>query len=157
MLRTITFLSILLALTGAARAQEIGRLFSTPAERAALERGRHAKKLPGAPAAAASEAAPPQMAMAAGEQFMVVNGTVRRSGTGRETTWIDSVAHSGNDRLPAGATLSRGTTAGKVELTLRSGQRISVKPGQQVDAVSGQVRESYQRAPAPKLPVVPSE
>lgn len=153
MKRTTICLSMLLALSGAAQAQEIGRLFSTPAERAVLDRGRHAKRLPGAAAAAASDAAAPEVAVAAGEQFMVVNGTVRRSGSGRETTWIDSVAHSSNARLPGGATLARGSGAGKVEMTLRSGQRISVKPGQRVDAVSGQVRESYQ--PAPQPPAVP--
>jgi hypothetical protein len=149
---TTIVLSMLLNLTGAAQAQEIGRVFSTPAERAALERGRHAKQLPAGQVAAPSEAAAPETAVSAGEQFMVVNGTVRRSGSGRETTWIDSVAHTAQDRLPGGATLSRGTAGGKVALTLRSGQRIIVKPGQQVDAVSGQVRESYQPPPAPKPP-----
>lgn len=150
MIRTTICLTLLCGAMGAVQAQEIGRLFTTPAERAVLERGRHAKKLPAGQAPALSEPAQGETVLTEGEQFMVVNGMVRRSGSGRETTWIDSVPHTGNDRVQGGATLARSAGAGKVALTLRSGQRIIVKPGQQVDAVSGQVREPYQPPPAPK-------
>lgn len=152
MKRTTMSLCLLLTLTGAAQAQEIGRLFSTPAERAALERGRHARKLPGGAPAAPSGAAQPDIAVVEGAQFMVINGMLRRSGSGRETTWIDSVPHTGSGPVAGGATLARSAAAGKVALTLRSGRRILVKPGQQVDAGSGNVRETYQPPAAPKPP-----
>lgn len=152
MRRTTIVVALLCGALGTVQAQEIGRLFTTPAERAVLERGRHAKKLPAGQAPAPSAPDHAEAAVVEGEQFMVVNGMLRRSGSGRETTWIDSVPHTGNDRVQGGATLARGAGAGKVGLTLRSGQRILVKPGQQVDAVSGKVREAYQPPLAPKPP-----
>lgn len=153
--------TMLLCLTGAAQAQDLGRLFSTPAQRAQLEQARHAKKAsagaPGqaAPAAAAPSEAPP----VEGEQILVVNGVVRRSGSGRETTWIDSVPHAGAARLQGGAALVRGGGADKVALTLRSGQRVNVKPGQTVDAATGRVKEAYQPAalPKPRIQAAPAE
>jgi hypothetical protein len=124
------------------QAQEIGRLFTSEAERAALERGRHAK--PGARIQARDTPAPVAAPLPVeGEQILVVNGVVRRSGSGRETTWIDAVPHSGNARLAGGAALAPGRSASRVGLTLRSGKVISVKPGQNIDAATGKVREGY--------------
>jgi hypothetical protein len=149
MMRVCAGAALLLCALGA-QAQEIGRLFTTAAERAALERVRHAR--PGAPVRAEERpaAAEPVPAPLEGEQILVVNGVVRRSGSGRETTWIDSVPHSGNARLPGGAALAAGHSASRVGLTLRSGKVVSVKPGQSIDAVTGKIREPYQGAPPPK-------
>jgi hypothetical protein len=140
-------------------AQDIGRIFSTPEQRSALERLRRggpasapaaALAASRAPGAAPAEAAP--RALRAGEQVLLINGVVRRSGGGRETTWIDSVPYSGKERVAGGVALTRAGSNGEVALTLRSGKQVSVRAGQRVDAVSGSVAESYQprrEAPAP--------
>jgi hypothetical protein len=141
MKKTIGWIILLgaLGMAGAAHAQEIGRLFTSAQERASLERARYAGK-----AIAVSVSAEPVAVPVEGEQIMVVNGVVRRSGAGRETIWIDSVPHAGNEQLPGGMALGQGKGASKVALTLRSGRRVNVKAGQHVDAVSGRVREAYQ-------------
>lgn len=159
MTRSLICLPLLLCLLcacGAADAQEVGRLFTSPAERVVIERERHARKAPAgagqvqaAPVQAESAPAEPEYIPVEGEQILVVNGIVRRSGSGRETTWVDSVPHTGNGRLQGGAALS-GTRGGKVALTLRSGKSVSVKPGQTVDSVTGRVREAWQPLAAPK-------
>ncbi len=157
MMRRHALLSMLLCLLCAGRgaaAQDIGRLFSTPAERAVLERARRtapppAGQAPAAPAATPTPAEPAYVPVE-GEQILVVNGIVRRSGSGRETTWIDSVAHTGPERLAGGARLVRGSDASRVALTLRSGRSVSLKPGQTVDALTGKVSEVYQPAAVPK-------
>ncbi|MES2316475.1 MAG: hypothetical protein V4631_03190 [Pseudomonadota bacterium] len=150
----------LLAAGSAAEAQEVGRLFTSPAERVVLERVRNSRKLPAG--ASQSQAAPvaaeaaveaakpePEYIPVEGEQILVVNGIVRRSGSGRETTWVDSVPHTGNGRLQGGAALTSSRDSGKVALTLRSGKSVIVKPGQTVDSVTGRVREAWQPAPKP--------
>lgn len=140
-----------------ASAQELGRLFTTPAQRAALEQGRQSGKAPVAPAdgsilpapgsapeEAAAAAAASNRALLPGERVIVVNGIVRRSGSGRVTTWIDSVPRNVNENLGSGASLTRAGSAGGVEVTLGSGQSVTLKPGQAVDAASGRVKEGYQ-------------
>lgn len=150
-MRHYAHLVLLLCATGAApllAAQDMGRLFTTPAERATLERLRVGGKAPAGPAGAASAAATaPEAVLPApleGEHVIEVNGTVRRSGSGRATTWVDSVAHNDNDQIEGGIVLARGAGTGNVVLTLASGKRVSAKAGQNVDAVSGKVLEGYQ-------------
>ena len=137
-------------------AQELGRLFTTPAQRAALEQGRQSGKAPLAPADGSILPAPgtPEESGAAaaaanraplpGERVIVVNGFVRRSGSGRVTTWIDSVPRNVNENLGSGASLTRAGNGGGVEVRLGSGQSVTLKPGQAVDAANGRVKESYQ-------------
>jgi hypothetical protein len=133
--------------TGPVCAQELGRLFSTPAERTELERLRHGgKPAPvAAPIVAADSDAEPVREPA--EQVMVINGYVTRSGSGRATTWVNSVPHASTDRLAGGVALAGGRTTSSVAVTLRSGRQVQVRAGQTVDPVSGAVREGY--APAP--------
>ena len=154
---------LLCTLAGAgACAQDIGRLFTTPEERNALQRMRYgapaaslpvtasAAVQPGGLSAAVPLAVPaaPGRAVAQGDQVMVINGIVRRSGPGRNTTWIDSVPYSENARVAGGVALARGASNASVALTLRSGRQVSVKPGQRIDARSGRIGESYQELPA---------
>ena len=153
MMRTLLSCVALLWVQQTAGAQEIGRLFTTPAERAALERARHAGPARAGREPAGPAAPAPAPALVEGEQILVVNGVVRRSGSGRETTWIDAVPHSGTARLAGGAALAPGRSPNRVGLTLRSGKVISVKPGQTIDAVSGKVREGYVIVPARPQPV----
>ena len=167
-------LAMVLCLLCAARAhaQALGRLFTTPGDRAVLERTRHARVAPASAAPRPALAPIPTQAAVQGTaaqgdsalverrrqaveggRIIVVNGTVRRSGSGRVTSWIDSVPRTGNERLPGGAALAQDRRAGKVALTLRSGKSVTLKPGQAVDAASGQVTDAYQplvkRSPDP--------
>ncbi len=141
---------------GRAGAQDIGRLFSTPEERIALERQRAGLaplKAGAASSATIRGAAPPQpgeRVVAEGERVLVVNGVVRRSGSGRETTWVNSVPYSDGARV-GGVGLERGPGTG-VALTLPSGRQVSVKAGQRVEARSGRVSETYQPLPARAAP-----
>ncbi|SHG71409.1 hypothetical protein [Massilia sp. CF038] len=137
-----------LGIAPAAPAQEIGRLFTTPAQRAALDRARAARPADRNAAVTDSEApvAVAETPLREGEQVLMVNGVVRRSGSGRDTIWVNDTPLASGERLPSGATVAQGRN-GTLAVTLRSGKRVTVKPGQNVDAVSGNVRESTQ-APA---------
>lgn len=164
-----------------AQAQTLGRLFTSPAERAALDRARlsappavasgpsgqasapavggpatqaalaafAALTAPAAPTGAASGAAPagtPLAAALAGSRVLVVNGVVRRSDGVPVMAWVDATAYPGPARLRAGARLTA-VHGDRVTLVLRSGQRATLKPGQQVDAGGGAVREAGAAAP----------
>jgi len=141
-----------LTLAQVASAQELGRLFTTSAQRAALERARFSTPAGTQPSAESMAAAPSEAAPATreGEQVLVVNGVVRRSGSGRDTIWVNDTPVPSGSRLQGGATLAQ-DRSGMVALTLRSGKKVLVKPGQNVDAVTGRVRDG---APPPP-PVEP--
>lgn len=129
--------------SSASPAQQLGRLFTSPAERVSLDSMRHGGKVI-VPASAAVEAAEPMRAAlpaAEGDQIVIVNGIVTRSGSGRATTWINAVPHDAAARLAGGMALARGRSNAAVVLTLRSGRQVDVKAGQGVDAVSGRISE----------------
>lgn len=147
---------LLLALAASgAGAQEIGRLFTTPAERVQLERWRDGGPPPASNAAPApglnlpqGDPPPRPVTAPARAQVIEVNGVVTRSGSARATVWINAVPYRENVRLRGNMALVRGPGPAAVGLTLPSGKRISIKPGQRADPVSGKVREAYQQ-PAP--------
>lgn len=167
-LRLAVLAGLLLATAGAS-AQQLGRLFTTPAERASIDdQRRRAPLVPAStPASAPASAAVPVPAPATavvpgpavatgapdglapipaairGARVIVVNGQVTRSGAGPVMTWVDAVPYGGPASLQGGAVLGTGR-AGQVTVVLRSGKRVTLKPGQEVDTVSGQVREAYQ-------------
>jgi hypothetical protein len=123
----------LLALLAAAPAgaAALGRLFSSPEERAALDAQRD-----GAPAAAGAAApaiaaapAPPPPAPAP----IQLNGVLRRSG-GATTVWLDQQPRP---YAAAPAPDGRGVT-----LRLPSGRALLIKPGQRYNAASGRVEEA---------------
>lgn len=114
-----------LLLGAAATSQaQIGRLFTTPAERQQLD---IARGLVAPPPAAPVLQAPPA------PQPMTVNGFVRRS-SGKSTIWVDGEAQDGTRNR-----LSGPAQAPRVILTLPSGRKLVVKPGQSVDANAGTV------------------
>jgi hypothetical protein len=138
--------------TSPAYAQEFGRLFTTAGEREGLDRMRRGGPPPRSAAAGPAEAsagaplAAPRPVLE-GEQLIVVNGIVTRSGSGRATTWIDAVPRDANTRLAGGIALARGRSNASIALTLPAGRTVQVKAGQSVDAVSGKVREVTVPAP----------
>lgn len=148
MMRRQLFLACLLAAAlhasaGAAEpAEPLGRLFFTPAQRAALDAAR-AQRARGALATKSEEEAQPV------PEVITYGGMIRRS-DGRTTIWIN------NRALEEGA-------AGVAEITGRarpdgslllqvpqSGRAVELKVGQSVELLTGTVEEGYARRTPPK-------
>lgn len=133
--------ALLLAMaTAGAGAQEVGRLFTTPAQRMALDRNRGGDKVADTPLAT------PPRELVQGERLIELNGILRRSGSGRVTTWIDAAPRTEGGKLENGVRLGPDRGKGRVVLTLGSGKSVILKPGQKVDAATGKVLEAYQPA-----------
>jgi hypothetical protein len=108
-------------------AQELGRLFFTPEQRAALDARRRAR-LPDKPAAVAAS------------PTTRLNGYVTRS-SGKSTLWLDGYAVPENVQ-PEGLSLRRGRDASHVTVILgESGRRIDVRVGETVDRATGDVKD----------------
>ncbi len=137
-------LTILLATlpVGADAADGLGTLFTTPAQRAALDR---LSLKPGAVAtAAAPEAAADEDAKDAPPKKVKVGGLIVNS-RGKNTTWIN---HGGDKKVKA-----TGVSSGQVEVTLGTdGKYISLKPGQEFDPETGNIRETYEGTSSKKPP-----
>jgi len=124
---TIRILGLALLLAaGAAQADELGRLFFTPAQRSALDARRKAR-VPDKPTA--SVVASPVTRL---------DGYVKRS-QGPSTVWIngESLNEGGGDapRIERGG-------QGRVSVGVgESGQRARLKPGESLDRGSGEVRD----------------
>ncbi len=124
-------------------ADGLGYLFTTPAQRAALDR--LSLKAPGTVSSAEPEVAaggedekeaPPKKVKVGG---MIVNSH------GKNTTWLDQ---DGDKKVKA-----TGVSSGHVEVTLGTdGKHISLKPGQEFDPGTGKIRETYQGATDVKVP-----
>jgi hypothetical protein len=117
-----------LALGGIANtvgAQEIGRLFFTPEQRALLDARRRAR-VPDRPAAAVVTSPTTKL-----------DGYVKRSG-GRSTVWVNGEALSeGSGDAPR-----IGSSAeGRVSLPIGEGRRAGLKPGEVIDRGTGEVRD----------------
>jgi hypothetical protein len=111
-----------------ASAQELGRLFFTPEQRAALDARRRAR-MPDAPAIAVV-ASPTTR----------IDGFVRRSG-GPSTVWVNGAALG--EGGPEGARLVQGA-GDHARISVPAGDggvRFSLKPGQVLDRGNGEVRD----------------
>lgn len=130
-MRAAVSLAVLLAaLLGgaAARAQELGRLFFTPEQRAALDARRKAR-VPDKPAAAPQVESP----------ITRVNGAVQRSG-GRSTVWVNGEAIP--EGAPTGAPQPAPASPGRVSLPAGdNAQRYDLRVGESLDRGSGEVRD----------------
>jgi hypothetical protein len=122
-------LALLLALlsAGPAAAQELGRLFFTPEQRAALD-ARRAARLPDKPAAVAES------------PTTRVDGYVKRS-SGKSTVWVDGEAMPDGLQLE-GLRLQRGNDPTRVTVTIgEDGRRIVVRVGETLDRATGAVKD----------------
>ena len=132
-MRTIvaaTILAVALLAAQRAGAQELGRLFFTPEQRAALDARRKAR-VPDKPAAVPQVEAP----------VTRVNGAVRRAG-GNSTVWVNGqpVPESPQPDAPRIADRERG--AGRVTVPAGEGaQRYDLRVGETLDRGSGEVRD----------------
>ncbi|WP_374360391.1 hypothetical protein [Pseudoduganella danionis] len=130
-----------------AGAQNLGRLFATPAERDAMEAQRGAGTAPAAVAMPAPGVQPmpgdpnqpmagnPAAAPVAAAPTTLLMGGSMRSSSGRSTVWLNNV--------PQNDGLNRFSNTGKADLsvTLPSGQRIVLKPGQRYDLSAARVKD----------------
>ena len=135
-MRTAAALTALLAgLLGAtfatnAGAQELGRLFFTPEQRAALDARRKAR-VPDKPAATPQVESP----------VTRVDGAVQRAG-GRSTVWVNGEAIPEGAQSGGPQVAPRGTGPGRVSIPAgESTQRYDLRVGESLDRGSGEVRD----------------
>lgn len=122
-------LGLLLAAGAAQAADELGRLFFTPAQRSALDARRKAR-VPDRPTAAA-----------VASPVTRVDGYVKRS-QGPSTVWMNGESLSeGAPEAPRIEPPTR-TSEGRVSITVgESGHRVRLKPGETLDRGSGEVKD----------------
>lgn len=113
-----------------AGAQELGRLFFTPEQRAALDARRKAR-VPDKPAATPQAESP----------ITRVNGAVQRSG-GRSTVWVNGEAIP-EGAQPGGPQIApRAGNPGRVSIPAGEGtQRYDLRVGESLDRGNGEVRD----------------
>ena len=131
-------------LAGAARCAQaqvpqLGRLFSSPEQRAQLDAQRYGPP-PGSAAQAAPPAAPPPPPPA---PPLELNGVVQRS-SGRSTVWLNQAPQTEPHNQLA---RDRAGTPGTLTLRLSTGQQVLLKPGQRYDPASGRVSEADEVRP----------
>lgn len=133
---SLSLLCAMLFAVGGAQADDLGRLFTTSAERAHIDALR----------AGMATAAPTGAEPVESDQI-ILNGTLTGS-DGKRLAWI-------NGTPVAASSSARNVTLlhdGQVRLQLRDGAlKRDLKPGQGVDTASGQVFETYERAPPPPV------
>ncbi|MGE3771375.1 MAG: hypothetical protein AB7I32_00495 [Gammaproteobacteria bacterium] len=148
MTRARGWLLVLALCVNAAAARDLGRLFFTPAERAALDAARSAPPLAAADEAPEPAAAPPEpapdAAPASAAAPLTVEGLVLRA-HGPSTAWVNGTPGTRSELAHAdGGKLRIARDA--VELDAAAA-RARVKPGQIYDPRAGRVVESFERAP----------
>jgi hypothetical protein len=112
------------------QARHLGRLFSTPQERALLDARRDGSVVesqPAMPATALPPAPPPEP--------LLLNGVVQRS-NGATTVWLNDA--------PLAARDGKVLPDRSVSLRLPSGKRITLKPGQSYDEATGAITNAGQ-------------
>lgn len=113
-----------------AQAQELGRLFFTPEQRAAFDARRKAR-VPDKPAAAPLAEQP----------VTRVDGAVRRSG-GKSTVWVNGEAIPENAQADGARVQPPGSRPGSVSIPVgESAQRFDLRVGETLDRGSGEVRD----------------
>ena len=127
MIRAAIAAAMVLLGAGPAAAQELGRLFFTPEQRAAMDARRKAR-LPDTPAAAAAS------------PITRIDGSIKRSG-GKSTVWVDGTAVPEGTQ-PDGLRLRRGDDPSRVSVTVgEDGRRIELRVGQTMDRATGEVKD----------------
>jgi len=128
--------------TSVGAADGLGYLFTTPAQRAALDR--LSLKADGTATAAQPDATAAEDAKDVPMKKVKIGGMIVNS-HGKNTTWINQ---DGDKKVKA-----TGVSGGQVEVTLGAdGKHISLKPGQEFDPNTGKTRETYQGATDAKVP-----
>ncbi len=145
-LKSSVFLALLFWLfcLSCSQAETLGRLFFTPQDRVYLEQLRWA---PVESLSSVSEQHQENVAAPADTKpaFLTFGGTVTRS-NGEQVFWLNGVSCN-RANLPVNVRVPQAFVTGRIELQVEEkGKLYSLRPGQTLDANSGQVRESYERA-----------
>jgi hypothetical protein len=140
------WLALLLgASPGFAAAERLGRLFSTPEAREALNDLRNQYEY-GKPAQPAAEQGPVI-------EHVTVNGFVIRS-NGQNSSWVNGTSIPSGEATQEGIrVVPSGSSAVRIELP-NDLNPIELKPGQKVDVIKGQVSDIYQNASDESAPSV---
>ncbi len=144
MIRTLKYLIALFAgwsLMPVFAAEQVGRLFMTPVERAGLEKIRQGGP---EPVVKEPEEVKPVVPLVEGEEIIVLDGFVRRYGSKKMTTWINAIPQHENEMSQGIAVLPPTSRATALSLKLPSGKYVRLKAGQEVDAATGRVYEGYE-------------
>ncbi len=121
---------VVLAGASNAEAQELGRLFFTPEQRAALDARRKAR-VPDKPAAAPVTESPVSR----------VDGAVQRGG-GKSTVWVNGETIPENAQADGARVTPRSPNPGRVSIPAGEGpQRYDLRVGESVDRGSGEKRD----------------
>ncbi len=122
------------------QAQPLGRLFSTPDERAALDQLRQEREY-GTPLPTETSSAD----RVAPAPDVTVNGVVLRSG-GPDTSWINGSIITSGGVTPEGVRVETGRAGGpSVRIVLPGSARaVRLKPGQKIDVLQGRVLDAYE-------------
>ena len=144
-------LFMLCVLSGAVMAaDDLGRLFTTPAERASLDNLRNVSKIPTIdPVAPESSEKMEETATVAPPPLVSVQGYVKRSDGKEGTVWVNHQPmqeSSGNNDVQVGKLRQNGNS---VSLKLpATGKSLELKAGQVYDSETGQVKEATARVSA---------
>ena len=119
-----------ISLAGPASAQELGRLFFTPEQRAALDARRKAR-VPDKPAATPVTESP----------VTRVDGAVQRGG-GRSTVWVNGEMIPEDAQSDSARVTARGPKSGSVSIPEgENAPRRELRVGESLDRGSGEVRD----------------
>lgn len=118
-------------LAGPAPADDLGRLFTSAAERARIDTAR-----------AGTQSTQNDTANVSGGERVVINGTLRGS-DGKRLVWVNGAPVN-----PQAARDLRLLRDGRVQLSWRDGVKI-LQPGQGIDPATGAIFEHHTPAPAP--------
>jgi uncharacterized protein YfaP (DUF2135 family) len=122
--------ALALACATSAQGQELGRLFFTPEQRAALDARRKAR-VPDKPAAAPVAESP----------VTRINGAVQRSG-GKSTVWVNGETIPEDAQTGGARVAPRGSNSARVSIPAGEGpQRYDLRVGESLDRGSGEVRD----------------
>ncbi|MGH8584185.1 MAG: hypothetical protein ACREWG_15695 [Gammaproteobacteria bacterium] len=141
----IAAIQLCLLLTIAVTAQDLGRLFTSPEERAALDASRNRPPPPAVPVApeptpVEAEEPPPPVS------FVTVQGIVRRS-RGPNTVWVNGENSTYGLAPEQGVRVdSSQAREGTVPVRVRNPRLdVGLKPGQTLDPATARVVDIYQR------------
>ena len=142
MIARVALALIVMTATGVATAAELGRMFFTPAQRAALDAARKqnvrvdiGNEDNEKPATAAAPAPVPQN--------VSVNGLIQRS-DGNSTVWLNNKPITGQSSGGLNISTRKGDTRVKLSVP-DTGRSVDLKVGQTVEILSGTVEENYRR------------
>ena len=151
---------LLVTLTGlpgaAFAADDLGRLFTTPGERAQLDEARHAAMIEPRPVVITPQAQGAAKPVAIGGA-LTVRGLVKRDGD-RSTAWVnDSNTYQGDLDSPYQTVDKAGIASDQVTLKLPDGQAsVKIKVGQTYEPASTHIRD-LGTAPDPTAAPIPAE